>query len=295
MRRATSTTSTMTRTWTRAKCTTPEHALRARSLRHTLMLGHMLLMTQVLSVVMSSMYMCVSLWVHFSHSLLHLLPLLLSHALRAAHWARQIDRHAKHAPFREQKGLRRPHLPHRTEEKKKIHQVHSRSPLESQLLHQERATPRAPSREEAGGLRVLHREFAQEEMQEKTFLKYSRPVHPWGKVPQEHDLIGSQWKNMSWDGQIGERKSHAPHHSRWNSSLSKQLVDPFEHSEFRHDAREASIWFSIRLNNLATAQEPGRYSSLPKLTKFFLILGELTRILVVFFIWASPRRWTEPR
>ena len=28
----------MTRTWTRARCTTPEHALRARSLRHTLML-----------------------------------------------------------------------------------------------------------------------------------------------------------------------------------------------------------------------------------------------------------------
>ena len=32
-----------------------------------------------------------------------------------------------------------------------IRQVHSRSPLDSQLLHQERATPRAPLREEAGG------------------------------------------------------------------------------------------------------------------------------------------------
>ena len=31
-----------------------------------------------------------------------------------------------------------------------IRQVHSRSPLDSQLLHQERATPRAPLREEAG-------------------------------------------------------------------------------------------------------------------------------------------------
>ena len=59
-----------------------------------------------------------------------------------------------------------------------IRQVHSRSLLDSQLLHQERATPRAPLREEAGGSRVLHREFAQEEMQEKTFLGYSRPVHP---------------------------------------------------------------------------------------------------------------------
>ena len=58
----------MTRTWTRARCTTPEHALRARSLRHTLMLGHMHLLAQVLSPVMSSMYMCVSPWVHLSHS-----------------------------------------------------------------------------------------------------------------------------------------------------------------------------------------------------------------------------------
>ena len=31
-----------------------------------------------------------------------------------------------------------------------IHQVHSRSPLDYQLLHQETATPRAPLREEAG-------------------------------------------------------------------------------------------------------------------------------------------------
>ena len=59
-----------------------------------------------------------------------------------------------------------------------ILQVHSRSPLDSQLLHQERATPRAPLREEAGRSRVLHREFAQEEMQEETFLGYSRLVHP---------------------------------------------------------------------------------------------------------------------
>ena len=45
-------------------------------------------------------------------------------------------------------------------------------------LHQERATPRAPLREEARGSRILHREFAQEEMQEERFLGYSRPVHP---------------------------------------------------------------------------------------------------------------------
>ena len=59
-----------------------------------------------------------------------------------------------------------------------ICKVHSRSPLDSQLLHQERATPRAPLREEARGSRVLHRELAQEEMQEEELLGYSRPVHP---------------------------------------------------------------------------------------------------------------------
>ena len=59
-----------------------------------------------------------------------------------------------------------------------IRQVHSRSPLDCQLLDQERATPRAPLREEAGGSRVLHRKFAQEEMQEEKFLGYSQPVHP---------------------------------------------------------------------------------------------------------------------
>ena len=59
-----------------------------------------------------------------------------------------------------------------------IRQVHSRSPFDSQLLHQERATPRTLLREEARGSRVLHLEFAQEEMQEEKFLGYSRPVHP---------------------------------------------------------------------------------------------------------------------
>ena len=56
--------------------------------------------------------------------------------------------------------------------------VHHGSPLDSQLLHQERATPRAPLRKEARGSRVLHREFAQEEMQEEKLLGYSRLVHP---------------------------------------------------------------------------------------------------------------------
>ena len=50
--------------------------------------------------------------------------------------------------------------------------------FDSPLLHQERATPRAPLREEARGSRAFHRELAQEEMQDERFLGYSLPVHP---------------------------------------------------------------------------------------------------------------------
>ena len=64
--------------------------------------------------------------------------------------------------------------------------VHHGSPLDHQLLHKERTTPRAPLREEARGSRVPHREFAQEEMQEEVLLRYPRPVHPRREVPQEH-------------------------------------------------------------------------------------------------------------
>ena len=64
--------------------------------------------------------------------------------------------------------------------------VHRGSPLDSQLLHKERATPRAPLRDEARRSRVLHRELAQEEMQKEVLLGYSRPVHPRREVPQEH-------------------------------------------------------------------------------------------------------------
>ena len=75
-------------------------------------------------------------------------------------------------------------------------------------------------------------------------------------------------------------------HWRWNSSLSKQLVDPFEHSWFRHDARKASPWFQRSIVYLATPQEPRGSGLLPKLVaKLFLILVELARYLVASLIW----------
>ena len=51
--------------------------------------------------------------------------------------------------------------------KQEVRQVHHGRPLLSQLLHQNGATPRAPLRKEARGPRILHRKFAQEEMQEE--------------------------------------------------------------------------------------------------------------------------------
>ena len=70
------------------------------------------------------------------------------------------------------------HFQRDVKEENKKFVKYTRSPLDSQLLQQERATPRAPLREEARGSRVLHRELAQEEMQEEKLLGYSRPVHP---------------------------------------------------------------------------------------------------------------------
>ena len=78
-------------------------------------------------------------------------------------------------------------LAQRNRGEQEICPVHHGSPLDSQLLHKERATPRAPLREEARGSRVPHREFAQEELQEEVRLGYPRRVHPRREVPQEHD------------------------------------------------------------------------------------------------------------
>ena len=118
----------------------------------------------------------------------------------------------------------------------------------------------------------------------------------WWEIPKGHDWIGSQWRNMSWDGQ------------NWRTRITRTtlLQMKFECIAttggavpicwFRHDARKASSWFQRSLNKLATTQEPRGYNLFPKLVaKLFLSLVELARILVVFFIWASPRRWTQHR
>ena len=58
-------------------------------------------------------------------------------------------------------------LANRNRGEQEICPIHHGSPLDSQLLHKERATPLAPLREEARGSRVLHRQPTEEEVQEE--------------------------------------------------------------------------------------------------------------------------------
>ena len=108
-------------TTTRATCTSPEHALRARNLCHTLfILSHMHSFgSRSESRHLSSMFMCVSPWSASPLLLRLVLPCLLLFlpppALRAAHWARQPDRHGKPVLLLQQgewRRLRRLHLPY---------------------------------------------------------------------------------------------------------------------------------------------------------------------------------------
>ena len=70
-------------------------------------------------------------------------------------------------------------------------------------------------------------------------------------------------------------------------------VDDIKQSRFRYDASPASTWFQANIVNLATTQWPRGCSSSAKMdAKLFLVLVELARNLVAFFLWASPRRRT---
>ena len=174
-----------------------------------------------------------------------------------------------------------------------ICQVHSWLLFDSQLLHQERSTPRSPLREERSGSRVVHRESAQEEMQEERFLGYSRPVHPWWKIPQK-----------TWSTWVAVKK-YVVRWTNWRTKTTRttSLQMKFECIE--------TIGGSVRILLVPTRCPWGielisKKHCLPcdlkdqedqafyqKWQSNFLILVELARILVAFFIWASPRRWTQ--
>ena len=62
--------------------------------------------------------------------------------------------------------------------------------------------------------------------------------------------------------------SHTHHITpKKNSSVSHPLVDPFEHSEFQHDARKASSWFQTSLNHLAAVQNTKKMQLITKIGK----------------------------
>ena len=69
--------------------------------------------------------------------------------------------------------------------------------------------------------------------------------------------------------------------------LSKLTMD-------RYDASQASSWLQASIVNFATARTLRRYSSSATMEKFFLILVELARILLAFFLWASITTKTDP-
>ena len=78
-------------------------------------------------------------------------------------------------------------------------------------------------------------------------------------------------------------EDHTHHITPDEIRVSKQLVDPFEFCSDTMPLKHRAD-FKKSFNNLAKAQEPGGYSLLTKLAKLFLILMELARILVIFFI-----------
>ena len=57
-----------------------------------------------------------------------------------------------------------------------IHQVHDGPPFHCRIRHKERATSRAPLREEARRQGILHCPSAQEEVQKEVLPGYPRPI-----------------------------------------------------------------------------------------------------------------------
>ena len=103
-----------------------------------------------------------------------------------------------------------------------------------------------------GDRRILHREFAQEEMQEERLLGYPRPVHSRGEVPQEYVWRRTRWRNVSWDGQSGGRGPHHLNSEEFQGNLYNWWIRSNTVSWFRYDARKASTWLQTSIVSLAS-------------------------------------------
>ena len=169
-----------------------------------------------------------------------------------------------------------------------IRQVHHGSPLDSELLHQEKGDPTGTVTGRSRWITSTSPRIRSRRNARREFLGYPRPAHPRREIPQEYEICREMDKlaNEDHTHRITEEEIRVYRNNWWiRSNIVSSDTMPVRH---RAD-------FKTSLNNLATAQEPGGYSSTqPKMVaKLFLVLVELARFLVAFFIWASPRRWTQ--
>ena len=153
-------------------------------------------------------------------------------------------------------------LAKRNRGKSEIRQVHSRSPLDSQLLHQEFATPRAPLREERNTtspvssrrsakkkyFQGIHDRFVRDEQFRKNMIEMARTEeicrqmndladedHTHHITPEEIDDYRSNWWIRS--NKIGSDTMPIRHRSDFKQALStlRQLKD--KEDEAQHNQR----------------------------------------------------------
>ena len=163
--------------------------------------------------------------------------------------------------------------------------VHHGSLLDSQLLHKERATPRAPLREEEGD----HEYYIANSLKKKCKKKFYLGIHDRfirDEKFRKNMFDTGRTEEMSQDGRIGERRPHAHLTPEEIRGYRANCVDSFKQSWFRYDASPASTRLQASIVNFATAHRPRGCSSSAKMdAKLLLVLVELARFLVASFIW----------
>ena len=134
---------------------------------------------------------------------------------------------------------------------------------------------------------------AQEEVQKEVLPGYPWPIHTRRKVPREHDWQRSNRRSLSPNGWPCGRRPHPPFNltiTRVNWWIRSNKIGsdtmPIPH---RPDFKQA-------LSTLRQFKDKKMKLNATKVgAKLFFVLVELARIMVTFFLWASPRRRTQHR
>ena len=185
-------------------------------------------------------------------------------------------------------------LAQRNAGEQEIHQVRSRSPFDSEWLCKERATPRAPLWEEAREQRVLHREFAPEEMQRRSSSWVSTTGSSATRNSARIWLTSVALKNYvvkwtNWRTKTTRTTSLQKVCTRNNWWIRSNTVGS-DTMPVRHRAD-----FKASIVNLATAQTPRRYSSSATMENVMPHLGGTGKNPGgILLNEASPRRPTQP-